>query len=271
MGEKTKIEFYFRPGLTLSADACRELGGELREIAASCFNELPNYQCLTGQRRDLEDKVITVARAADGTAVGFCSAALLPVYGVGEVFHLGLTCVSPRARSGGLTHKLTAKVLTQYVLRHNLFGKTWISNVACVLSSLGNVAMYFEDVYPSPIGLEKPSAKHVQIAKAINLYYRKEIYIHEYAQLDLDNFVFRDSVGGTVFQKSASDSRYHHRLDWLNRYYAGLMKFEQGDEVLQIGYVTLLTAVKHKLKRKQPQPRRGVTLPVVEQPLAKAA
>lgn len=271
MVEKTKIEFYFRPGLTLSAQACYQLSHELRTIAASCFSELPEYQCLTGNRQSLENKVITVARAADGTAVGFCSAVLLPVYGIGEVFHLGLTCVSPYARSGGLTHRLTARGLTQYVLRHNPFGKTWISNVACVLSSLGNVAMYFENVYPSPFGLKQPSTKHIQIAKAINLYYRKEIYIHNHAQLDLENFVFRGSVEGTVFQKAANDKRYDHRLDWLNNYYANLMHFEQGDEVLQIGYVTLLTAVKHKLKRKQPQPDTHIALPGAEQPLPKAA
>ena len=251
-----RVEFYYRPGLTRSQHECAELIRDCRAVAATCFAKVPDYQCLSDDPRELEDKVITVARAADGSVGGFCSAVLLPVYGIGEVFHLGLTCVAPFARSGGLTHKLTASVLTQYVLRHNPFGKTWISNVACVLSSLGNVATYFEDVYPSPLGATAPTAKHIQIAKAINLYYRKKVYIREDAELDLDNFVFRRSVAGTVFQKSANDARYRHRHDWLNQYYARLMQFDQGDEVLQIGYVTLLTAVKHKLKRQPLRPQQ---------------
>jgi len=245
-----RIEFYNRPGLTRSERECEALISDLRGVGKQCFSELPAYQCLSGTPRDLTNKVITVARDADGRIGGFCSAALLPVYGLGEVFHLGLTCVSPAARGHGLTHRLTSRNLTQYILKHRPFGKTWISNVACVLSSLGNVAMYFEDVYPSPLGTGQPSKNHVQIAKAINLHYRNDVYISDQASLDLERFVFRASVKNTVFQKSESDVRYYHRFDWMNHYYKHLMQFEHGDEVLQIGYVTLLTALKHKLKRK---------------------
>jgi hypothetical protein len=57
------------------------------------------------------------------------------------------------------------------------------------------------------------------------------------------------SVGGTVFQKNAADVKYHHRQNGLNLYYAGLMDFARGDEVLQVGHVSLITSLKYFRKR----------------------
>ena len=154
MRKKYKVEFLYRPGHSYSDQELQKLVSELQEVASSCFDTLPNYQCLAGSREELSDKVITVARNNRGKLIGFCSAALLPVSGVGSVFHLGLTCVHPKARGLGLTHVLTSKVLVKYLLLHRPLGRQWISNVACVLSSLGNCAVYFRDVYPSPFFIE---------------------------------------------------------------------------------------------------------------------
>jgi hypothetical protein len=110
-----------------------------------------------------------------------------------------------------------------------------------VLSSLGNVALHFDAVYPSPFGPARPSATHLRIARAIGAHYRRPIHIDPAAELDEEAFVFRGSVPGTVFQKDAGDSRFFHRDRELNDYYQGLMSFERGDEVVQVARVGLGT------------------------------
>jgi len=194
-----------------------------------------------------------VAWRPDGKIAGFCSAALLPVEGKGDVLHLGLTCVRPDNRSGGLTHTLTSRVLVQYLVQYRPFSKVWVSNVACVLSSLGNVAMHFEEIYPSPFGSERPSPDHMEVARSIDYYYRDKIYIAGDSRFDAAAFVFRGSVKDTCFQKGDDDQRFFHRDRELNEFYQNLMSFDNGDEVLQVGYVTLMTYVKYAAKKLLPK------------------
>lgn len=245
------MQFLYRPGRWLGDGPLRDLVGELREVAAVCFEEVPEYQVLQGSREELSDKVLSVARRPDGSMAGFCSTVLLPVPGVGEVLHLGLTCVRPEDRRGGLTHRLMKKAVVGYLVRHRPLGRVWITNCAAVLSSLGNVALYFDSVFPSPFGDVKPSGRHHRIAREIGERFRRKIYIREDALFDRDRFVFRGSVKDTVFQKSADDRQFHHRDDYLNRFHMSLMNFSEGDEVLQVGHVSALTAAKHTLRRRK--------------------
>lgn len=245
---KYQIKFFYRPGLNLPTEAKEHLQAECRKIAAMCFEEIPNYQCLEQDPHALDDKVITVAQSPDGSIAGFCSAVLLPIEGVGNILHLGLTCVDPSARGHHLTHKLTSKLLTQYLLRYKPIGKLWISNVACVLSSLGNVALNFDNVFPSPLSAPVPDEKHLVIASAISKHHRKIMAISEDARFCPHTFVFQGSVKDTVFQKGESDRQYHHRDKGLNQFYTGLMEFERGDEVLQVGTVSLASLIRYLLR-----------------------
>ncbi len=244
------IELLHRPGRRLSDAALAKLVAELREVAADCFDELPDYQCLRGTREELSDKVIALARCADGRLAGFCSAALLGVPGVGEVLHLGLTCVRADQRSGGLTHRLTSTLTVRYLLTHRPLSRVWVTNVACVLSSLVNVGRHFDDVFPSPEGPELPTTTHRRIAEAVDALYRDKIYIRPDATFDRESFVFRGSVRETVFQKDEHDARYRHRDARANRFYGERMDFERGDEVLQIGSMSLLTGLRYLRRRR---------------------
>ena len=87
------------------------------------------------------------------------------------------------------------------------------------------------------------------------------MYVRTDAVFDDRRFVFRGSVKGTVFQKQGDDRRYHHRNGILNSYYQSLMDFENGDEVLKVGYVSTLTTVKYAYRRKRrPQQPPAETL-----------
>lgn len=243
----SKIEVYDRPGRYLNQVELDSLIADLRSVASECLDELPDYQCLSGHRKEFERLIISVSRSNEGKMLGFCSSYILDAGEHGQVLHLGLTCVLPLARRMGLTHKLTSKVLTTYLFRYSLFKESWVSNVACVLSSLGNVALHFDDVYPSPY-LASPSVDHQAIAKMINEKYRWELYIRDEAKFDERKFIFEESVLGNQFQKSEQDKRYHHRSKKMTEFYANMMNFERGDEVLQIGKVSLLTFPRYLLK-----------------------
>jgi hypothetical protein len=223
----------------------RVLVDKIRDTAATCFETVPEYQVMKGTREELSDKVIAIAWRG-GTVAGFCSTVILKVDGIGDVLHLGLTCVRPEERSGGLTHILTSKAVSGYLIRHKpLIGKLWITNCAAVLSSLSNVAIHFEKVYPSPLQSSIRAAEHEKIAAAVDRYYRDKIYISGSAMFDRDNFVFRSSVKGTVFQKDRNEKKFYHRNQMVNDYYLSKMNFEDGDEVLQVGYASTASAVKH--------------------------
>ena len=258
-----KFEVLIRPGLKLSSQACAVLQSQLRSVAATCFDEIPDYQCLARSPKTLDDKVIAIARRSDGAMAGFCSGILIAVPGVGEVFHTGLTCVRPEDRGTGMTHQLTSRGLLRYVFSGNPVRRQWITNVACVLSSLGNVALFMDEVYPSPIGPVEPSSSHSAIAAYLDSNYRNDLYIRPEAHFDPRRFVFEGSVADTVFQKDATDKRFRHRNEAINDYYESLMNFGHGDEVLQIGYVTLLTAVRHKLRGQVKVPAMTAPQPMI--------
>ena len=264
MSSQVKIEYYECPGIYLPALQRSRLTASLRALGKACFGKVPDYQCFS-ERDGLDDKVLTVARGPDGKLLGFASALLLDVPGIrSSVLHLGLTCVHPDARGLRLTHRLASQLAVRYLLRNNPLGRVWISNVACVLSSLGNVALNFDSVYPSPFR-SSPSDTHLLIARTISEKYRQKIYIHEDAPLDESAFVFRGSVKGTVFQKDADDTQYYHRESSLNSYYKSLLQFQEGDEAVQIGHFSLATFARY-LSRKMMG--RKAVVPQIQAPVA---
>lgn len=240
---------YFYPGKTFSDERLSRLTAELRAVAAVCFDECPDYQALTGKREELSRAIITTARNKEGKLMGFVSALMLEDEYEENFLHLGLTCARPEARGKKLTHKLTSKTLLKVLMRRSPFSSLWISNCACVLSSLGNVALYFEELSPSPYGPREPSFRHLRIARSISKNYRGPIAISENARLNEEKLVFEGSVPGTIFAKDPSDSRFYHRSAAITDYYLKLLDFERGDEAIQIGRVSILTFPKYVLKR----------------------
>ncbi|MCX7944477.1 MAG: hypothetical protein N2746_08220 [Deltaproteobacteria bacterium] len=249
--KKYYFEYLEYPGKYMNFDRLSSLVKDIRECAATCFNPLPEYQCIKGTREELSDKIISLAYRDDGILAGFCSTVVLPVKFIGKVLHLGLTCVRPEDRGAKLTHKLMTKVLINYIFRKKPIGRLWITNCACVLSSLGNVALYFDNVFPSPFGLREPTWKHHLIANTIDHYYRDKMYILPDAKFDPVYFVFRGSVINTPFEKKDEDKRYYHRIGFLNDFYKGIMNMNNGDEVLQVGTVSAFSVFKyyHRLRK----------------------
>lgn len=242
------LEYLERPGRTMDDRDLAMLTTELREVAATCFDEVPYYQALTGERSELEHCVLVLARRADGSVAGFCSGILLQVDGLEHVLHMGLSCVHANDRRSGLTRRLNDTMGRTYLMKHCFpFKSMWFTSCACVLSSLGNVALYFDNCFPSPFWSGEPSELHRRIAQTVDRNYRRQVYIEPTATFDTRDFVFRGSVKDTMFEKTAEDLRFQHRISELNHWYRGLIRFENGDEVLQVARASAWTGLKSLL------------------------
>jgi GNAT superfamily N-acetyltransferase len=244
---RTRIEVLVRPGRTLSVTARGLLQSELIDVAAPCFDELPRYGVLGDDAAPWDDAVIALARDERGRLLAFTAAQILPIDGVGEMLHLGLTCVHPEHRGARLTHPLLARTIQTWLLRNPLRG-AWVTNVASVLSSLANVALHFESVWPSPFEDGPPTPQHTLVAAGLSDRWRGRLHLDGGAPLDLERFVLVGANRGSVFQKASHDARYHHRDPELTRWYRELADLDGGDAVLQVGRVSIPGLVRYGVR-----------------------
>ncbi|MGB4269675.1 MAG: hypothetical protein WBK20_10895 [Spirochaetota bacterium] len=248
-----RFEVLHKPGTYMTDYEIKKLVDNIRQVAATAFDPIPEYQSMRGTREDLSDKIIALAWDKNILA-GFASTVELYIPTIGNILHLGLTVVRPEYRSKSLTHYLMQKAITSYIITNAIFfDKLWIANCAAVLSSLVNVALHFENVYPSPQKV-KYTDQHKIIAETINVLYRDKLYINPDSIFDKQYHIFKGSVKGTVFQKNAHDTSYYHRNQLFNDYYKNIIDFDNGDEILQVGYASIPAAIRHALftnKKKQ--------------------
>ncbi|HEY5924429.1 MAG TPA: GNAT family N-acetyltransferase [Kofleriaceae bacterium] len=241
-----RFDYLYRPGRTLAEPALHELSREISALGARCLEPLPDYQVFLGTRDAFADKIVTTARDSDGTLVAFCSCVLLPMQ-AGEVLHLGLTCVAPELRGSRLSSTLAQRLITRYYVTQKLYRRLWMTSVACVLSVLGNVACRFRRVYPTPWQLRPFSSDVDAIASEFDRRFRHVAYVRPDATFDRETFVFRGSGRGTAFQKEAEAVEFHHRDPALNEFYKRRLRFEDGDELLQIACFDLLDVVRYPI------------------------
>jgi hypothetical protein len=251
------IECYIRPGRSWPLEKQHEFVAELRGVAMETFgfmheSQLPEYQCLrwpdeAPEGAGLHDKVIAVARERVpwpskrcGKMLAFSSAVLFSIPRLrSPVLHLGLTCIVPSARSSGLTKVLTTRIIVQTFVRLVALRreKLWVTNLACVVSSLGSVARGFDNVWPSPeYPHTPPSEIHAHIANSIALSprLRKAMYVSMDCKYDPEKSVFQGSVKSTAFAKERDDARYHYRDRETHMFYDSLIDWRRSDEVLQV-------------------------------------
>lgn len=242
------IRYYERPGVHLGDDVFTRLAAGVRAVGERCLDPVPDYQVMLSTREAWSDKVITVAFEGE-RPVGFSSGVVLDVEGVGEVFHLGLMCTDPDVRGGGLSHRLASKQLLGYAARRSLkrlnpARRLWVTNVANVLSSLGNFALVMEGAWPAP-GTSAPPPEALRIGEAFDKRYRRVAYVRDDAVWDAQAFVWRGSGRDTAFHKDGEDARFHHRDAALTDFYRSRLNFEDGDEMLQVGSMNLLGLLRY--------------------------
>lgn len=268
------LDVHDRPGTYWPVPKCNELVQELRHFASSILNPLPDYQCLSLAPHVLDDKLLVIIRQKEypHQIIAFTSSVYLDMpflkeYGVcTTVLHCGLTCVSPIARGRNLTIQLTYSAWAHMVQEHP--EGFWLTNVAEVISSLGNFAIYTQHCYPHPSRTE-PLEVQVRIAKDISLRHRASMAISPDAVFDPITFVFEGSnFPGSCFRKDTDDRRYHHRNNTETEYFREFLGRNEGNEVLQVGFLSLnlllqaLNTYKNKSKLQVSQLLRYTYLPI---------
>lgn len=241
-------EYYFHPGKYLTETQQKTFVNQLRSVAEQSLPGVPFYQVLTGKKEDLEKALVIVVKY-QGKIIGFSSTLVLQIPGIGPVYHAGLVCIAPAHRNKNLLNKLFLRLMIRYFLLKMCFKKVWITNCSCVLAVLGSVELYLDKAYPALTGAKKPSEEQLKIARFISTHYRNELAINSSAYFNEKAFVFKGSVMSTCFHKDIADTEFYHRSKRLNDFYLGLINFKNGDEVLQIGTVSLLVFLKYIVKR----------------------
>jgi hypothetical protein len=252
--EELDFELHDRKGPDWADAEKHGLSKELREFASACLSPMPDYNCLSSDYSTaFDDRLLVIARSiTTRRIVGFTSAVFLTMgfqkhdndksknvdyedNDIPFVLHTGLTCVATSHRQKNLTIFLFYHIFLHMVSEY-LQG-FWLSNLASVLSSLGSIARYATNVYPSP-SMSEPAPTHSRIAETISRHHRPAMQISPRAAFDADRFVFRDSnEDGSCFLKDVNDKRYAYRQDAINRYYRQLLRKGSGDEVLQVAFV----------------------------------
>jgi hypothetical protein len=237
-----ELEVLDRPGITQSEYDISLLKSQLCQLGHLCFNPLPNYQVFEqSSQTSFHDKIIVLAKHNDKT-IAFLSAVLLPIAGFKDpVVHTGLTVIHPSHRKSGVIHRLFAGLLLHIFSIYP--NGLWLSTLSGIITSLGHIATYTSEVFPSPQWNEehpsgKPSDIHLHIAREIDAKHRPKMLIPPEAHFDDSAFVFRTpkpTLSASSPVEAAKVSRQDHRNPNLTRFYRGLLR-DSGDEVLQISY-----------------------------------
>lgn len=236
------LEVLDRPGMTHSVEDISLLQSQLCRLGHLCFNPLPNYQVFEHPSdTSFNDKIIVLAKQ-DDRIMAFLSAVVLPISGLKDpVVHTGLTVIHPSHRKSGVIHSLFAAFFLHIfsTYPHGL----WLSTLSGIVTSLGHIATYTSNVFPSPQWNEehpaaRPSDTHLHIAREINNQHRRKMLISPEAHFDETSFVFRapaPTFAGTSSIDATSVLRQDHRNMIMTRFYRDLLR-DPGDEVLQVSY-----------------------------------
>lgn len=237
-----ELEVLDRPGMTQSMEQIFSLRTQLCQLGHLCFDPLPNYQVFElPSSTSFHDKIIVLAKQ-NGELIAFLSAVVLPISGSKDpVVHTGLTVIHPRNRKSGVIHSLFAAF---FLHLFSVYPEgVWLSTLSGIVTSLGHIATYTSDVFPSPRWNEEhpsaqPSDTHLHIAREINAKHRRKMLIPPETYFDESAFVFRapkPTLSGSSSVDAENVLKHDHRDLTLTRFYRGLLR-GPGDEVLQVSY-----------------------------------
>ncbi len=239
-----ELRIYERPGRHLDDVALARVVEDLRDVADRCIpGGTLRYGVLAGSRERLERVVVAIAyERATGRAVGFNAMTWMDITVGGRprsVLHAGLCMIAPGARRGGLLGLLSAAPALVAFAR-NGFAPLWVSNVTQVPAVAGRFAKAVGHVYPAPGHTTPPSDEHVEVATQIMAGHRSVFGVGEEAEFDAERFVIRNAyTGGSDDLKKRWEDARKHRDEAINRLCRDLLDYDRGDDLLQIGTLTV--------------------------------
>jgi 1-acyl-sn-glycerol-3-phosphate acyltransferase len=245
-GGRYVIRVLDQPGLWMTSDELAALHFDLRAVAASAMDEVPEYGVFSGDRRAYRNRVIAVAYDREQRVpVAFTAMVYLAFAAerrTEPLIHLGLTMIARTHRGQRLQTPLFKRIFLLPVLNQRRLGFK-VTNIAASPAGIGATSDYFLDVYPSYRGDTQRQPEHLDVARQILGMYRHEFGCSERAIFDPGTFVVHgsnDVQGGGAHQFIKEDPVSHYRVEACNRYCREVLDFTAGDELFQVGRVHLL-------------------------------
>jgi len=252
------------PGLWLSDTDLADLRTNIERVTLSELKSLPEYGVYLPSRDPYTNRIITLvhnkneAKPAGFAAMVYCRVKVKNK--IHPILHLGLIVKSrSKLRRNLLFLIYYYPLIYFFVLRG--FRSCWITSVSMEPSIIGAVADNFGDVYPHYLGTTQPTEIKRKIARSFVSAQGHEFGLGPYAFLDENKFVIKGSCQGPSEAIRASFSHSAKYKDpRCNTYCQSTLDYERGDELLQIGHLSLNSAlsgivckVKSDWNRKHPK------------------
>jgi hypothetical protein len=241
-----------RPGEWMSESELEQLVSEMQEVSRATVTSGPlEYGVIQGERRYLESALITIAYQRDsGRPLAFNALVGLSVDVAGreiEVLHMGLVLVDPSVRRRGLSWMCCTAPIAVALLRSR-FRPVWASNVTQVPAAFGMFSDRVARAYPGRPEA-RPSAAHRAIAHALVTRHRAAFGVGDDATFDSRRYVIENAyTGGSDHLKKPFSHAARHREDEYNEICRRELDYDRGDDFLQIGQLTVGTALRLALR-----------------------
>ncbi|MCW8471344.1 hypothetical protein OQJ19_11875 [Fluoribacter gormanii] len=221
----------------LSQEEFSILNSEIRNLALKSLGSVPEYQVFVNDYSLQQDKIIVTHRNKKGELNGVASAVIVKSDNVDDYLHYGIFLVDPASRHQHIQFKLGVSIMFNYMKLYPNKEKLWITNVSSVLGTLAVIDKMFLDVYPG-MKLKTPRQEHAKICKDFIKGAYERCYLNPKSNFDQDEYVFKEANLNNCFKKKASNKQFNSLSNSHNKFYSNLMNQDQGDAVLQIGYIT---------------------------------
>jgi len=231
------------PGLWISDRKLAHLRETIERITLSELDALPEYGVYLPSRDPYKNRIVTLVYEKDEyKPVAFAAMVHCHVkVGVRthSVVHLGLVIKSKSSLMRNLLFLIYYYPLF-YIFILRGFRSFWITSVSMEPSIIGAVADNFGDVYPHYLGITQLNGMKLNIAKTLVSDFGHEFGIGPNAFLDEERFVIQESCRdpsealSTSYERSAK-----YRDPRCNTYCKDTIDYERGDELLQIGRLSL--------------------------------
>ena len=243
-----------RPGEWMAPQDLADLTEDLRSVARRTLTHgALTYGVFSGTGEALENAVVTIVYARDsGRPIAFNALSIMDVSLAGRrerVLHLGLVMIDPEARGQGLSWVLYGLTCFLIFMRNQL-RPFWISSVTQVPAVVGMVEETFSAVFPGPSAPARPALAQVLLARQIMGHHRSVFGVGGEAGFDEDRFIITDAyTGGSDDLKKSFDETTKHRDQRYSDYCQGLLDYDRGDDILQLGLMDMAAARRYLFDR----------------------
>jgi len=256
----TNLDFivYERPGIWCDDEELESLVKDLRAVATAGQEgkPIPWYGPLTGERKDLRNRIISVAYDKKlKRPVGFSAQAYIHLregaFSV-EIVHLGLIYVDPTYQGKSVSYLLSL-LPNVLILIKSGFRDTWVSSVSQVPAVVGLVATNYSHVYPSHDSHTRQTFMHRKLAQLMMDQHREVFGVGYEAGYDPVRQVITNAyTGGSDNMKKKFEDAAHHRSPEVNEMCRTHLSYERGDDFLQLGKLgnkVIVELFKNKLQK----------------------